>query len=118
MRLSEAIEQFRKLEDIESVLILTGKDDHSVNLRRVALAWSKIPLLATAQDDFKDTPDLWETLWGGVKPNYPALDRITGVTTERYVRILKGYRLIFPDGSLGVTAQKALRQLAKAELGL
>ena len=121
MTFQEAIERFRQSDEVESVLVLLGKEAPQVNLRKVALAWGKVPVKRVQVEDLVDGPDLWERLWGQVEIDMERLGSVSDITRKdcfRYVAILKGYRLIFPDGTLAGVAQKALRALAKAELGL
>jgi hypothetical protein len=116
----EAIQQYRQGEDVESVLVLLGKESLQVNLRKVALAWPKVPVKRREAKDLSDGPDLWDRLWESVEIDIETLGSISNTRTDcyRYVTMLKGYRLIYPDGTLSTVAQKALRALAKAELGL
>jgi hypothetical protein len=120
MKHSEAIDWFRKSEDVESVLVLLGKESSQVNLRKVALAFAKVPVKRHEEKDLDEGPELWEQLWDAVQVDLDQLGRISGTRSEcaRYVEMLKGYRLIYPDGTLSTVAQKALKALTKAELGL
>jgi hypothetical protein len=116
----EAVEKFRQAEDVESVLVLLGKDTLAVSLRKVALAWPKVPVKLRKVAGLADGPELWDALWQGVEINLDELGAVSNTRTacSRYVAMLRGYRLIYPDGTLATVAQKALRALAKAELGL
>lgn len=116
----KAIDKFRQAEDVESVLVLLGKETLQVNMRKVALAWPKVPVKRRNAKDLSDGPDLWDHLWEPVEIDMDKLGVISNTRTDcgRYVTMLKGYRLIYPDGTLATVAQKALRALAKAELGL
>ena len=124
----DAIEIFRMAssqeESVKNVLILLGKDARPVNLRKIALAW---PVVRVANkgggrkyNSELPLPDLWDQIWQNVVIDYDVLRRIsrTGSECETYVEILRGYRLIYPDGSLCLAAQKGLRKMARDELGL
>lgn len=116
----EAIKRFKANEEIESVLCLTGKKDDDQARRRVAIAWPKVPLKkASTTEEFNDSPSLWDDLWSDVRADMDALAAASGVSAAwSIVAQLRANRIIYPDGTIGVTAQKALRQLAKNELGL
>jgi len=120
MKFEEAIDKFRQSEEVESVLVLLGKDVPQVNLRKVALAWPKVPVKRLPVQGVVDGPGMWDKLWESVEIDMERIGSISDTRKEasRYVGILKGYRLIYPDGTLAGVAQKALRGLAKAELGL
>ena len=117
--LEEAIQRFKTTEEIEAVLCLTGKKDDDIRRRRVAIAWPKVPLKrAQRRKEFDDSSSLWDDLWEGVRPDMDALQSACGFPVYSIIAQLRANRIIYPDGSIGTTAQKALRQLAKNELGL
>lgn len=122
MDLAEAILKLKESEGVESSLILTGKDPLSANLRKTAIAWTKVPLTVKRKQTYRESDEdsLWEDVWKDVEIDLTTLGIVTGFRTrvELYVNMLKGYRLIYPDGSLSAVALKTLRQLAKFELGL
>ena len=120
MTREEAIETFRKEENPETALVLTGRDVATVSLRKVLLAWDKVPVtMGKAKATFKAGDGLWEELWEGVGIDLSKLSAVTGLRKAGYfVNMLKGYRLIYPDGTIATIGQKVLRIMAKAELGL
>ena len=109
MTREDAIDKFRKAEDVESVLVLLGKDPIQINLRKVALAWPKVPLKRRTAKDVADGPNLWDNLWADIQIDMEQLASVSNTRTDcgRYVTMLKGYRLIYPDGTLATVAQKA-----------
>lgn len=118
----DAVQLFRASEAAESVLVLCGKTPLDDSLRRVFLAWPNVPIQPApkAKQSFQDGPSLWGELWEAVKPDLEALRRFAGMTSvpTRYYDILRGNRLIYPDGSVSEIGQKALRAMAKRELKL
>jgi len=118
----DAVQLFRASEVAESVLVLCGKTPLDDNLRRVFLAWPNVPIkpVPKAKQQFQDGPALWGELWETVEPDLEALRRFAGMTSvpTRYYDILRGNRLIYPDGSVSEIGQKALRAMAKRELKL
>jgi hypothetical protein len=82
------------------------------------LAWPQVTHELPSGGTFTDNPKLWTELWQGVQVNLEDLERTCGFPCYLQVERLRGYRLIYPDGTLGLAAQKALRALAKTELGL
>lgn len=118
MTLSEAVEKLRQSEAVENALILLGDD--AEKLRRVALAWPKVPVRVKKEANLKNTPNLYDTLWDAIEINLEKLSQISNTRGEtgKLLAILKGYRLIYPDGSLSTIAQKTLRTIVRNELGL
>jgi hypothetical protein len=118
----DAVQLFRASEAAESVLVLCGKTPLDDNLRRVFLAWPNVPIkaVAKAKQQFQDGPALWGDLWETVEPDLEALRRFAGMTSvpTRYFDILRGNRLIYPDGTVSEIGQRALRAMAKRELKL
>lgn len=116
MNRKAAIEEYRKNEDVESLLVLTGKGPAQDKLRRVALAYAKTPVQG---DMGAEVGEGWEAAWEGVEIDVDRIGEISGAgNCRRQIESLRGYRLIYPDGTLAGVAQKALRALAKGELGL
>lgn len=121
MKLNEAINQWRQAEGAENVLVLLGDDGTQPGLRRVALAWQNVPVKVLHDEFAPEGADEWEAAWRCVEIDRERLSAIAGVSMNvctRYVETLRGHRLIYPDGTLAGTAQKALRQLARTALGL
>lgn len=122
LTLEKALAQFKALEQAENVLVLTEADKLTPALRKVALVWDKVPVgRSDVGRKFQDGPGLWADVWEDAELDLLGLAEATGLdlkTVERCVGVLRGNRLIYPDGMLASTAQKALRQLAKNDLGI
>lgn len=120
LTMAGAVAKLREQEDVESLLVLLGRTVAQDNLRKVALAWPKVRVsYLDERARFTDGPNLWQDLWNNTTVDVPSLVATTGIQKcLHFVNILKGYHLIYPDGTLSTNTQKALRQLAKAELGL
>jgi hypothetical protein len=120
--LEKAMAQFKALEQAENVLVLTEADRLTPALRKVALVWDKVPVgRSDPKRKFQDGPGLWIDVWEDAEVDLLGITEATGLdvkTVERCVGVLRGNRLIYPDGTLASTAQKALRQLAKNDLGI
>ena len=121
MTFEEAVDTFRAEETIESVLVLLGKDEFAQSLCRVALAWRNCtPNIVVDREYADDEEDLWESLWSSVEFDLRDIARISGTGSDckDLFHTLKGYRLVYPDGTLSTVAKKALLTMAKTELGL
>lgn len=118
----DAIATFRAQEEPESVLLLIGRDPTSNGLRKVFLAWKQCHPARSpkAPRELEDGPDLWGRLWNGIEIDHAELQRITGLSTyaAKLLDILRGNRLIYPDGTVSEIATQALRRMAKSALKL
>lgn len=118
----QAIEIFRAQEQLETIVILLGKTPMHESLRRIFVAWQNAPprFKSNKPLKFHDGPTLWADLWAVVEPDLAGLRRITGLTGDptRYLDILIGNRLLYPDGTVAESGRKALRSLAKTMLKL
>lgn len=118
----QAIEIFRAQEQLETIVILLGKTPMHESLRRIFVAWQNAPprVKAKAPQRFRDGPTLWADLWATVEPDLEGLRRITGLAGDptRYLDVLIGNRLLYPDGTVAESGRKALRSLAKTMLRL
>lgn len=118
----DAIATFRQSEQPEAILILLGKKDLDEQLRRVFIAWRNTApkLTKRAGQMFEDGPDLWDRLWRAVEIDPAIVKQISGVYGDpmRYVDVLRGNRLIYPDGSVSENGRKALVGMARATLRL
>ena len=118
----QAIGVFRAQEQLETIVILLGKTPMHESLRRIFVAWQNAPPRpkAKAAVKFHDGPTLWADLWATVVPDLDGLKKITGLTGDptRYLDVLIGNRLLYPDGTVAESGRKALRSLAKTMLKL
>lgn len=118
----QAIELFRAQEQLETIVILLGKTPMHESLRRIFIAWPNAPPRSKPKvpATFHDGPTLWADLWAAVEPDREGLKRITGLTGDptRYLDVLIGNRLLYPDGTVAESGRKALRSLAKTMLKL
>jgi hypothetical protein len=122
MKFEEAIGEFRGKEEIEDTSCLFSKGTNSDSLRRIVVAWNKIKITRLSKK--KASPpgehDLWKWMWEQVSYDEEELKRVSGVRVNlnSLVEILKGNRLIYPDGTISSFAQTALKMKIKTELGI
>lgn len=118
----QAIELFRAQEQLETIVILLGRTPMHESLRRIFVAWQNAPPKVKPKSTLKfhDGPTLWADLWATVEPDREGLRKITGLTGDptRYLDILVGNHLLYPDGTVAESGRKALRSLAKTMLKL
>lgn len=123
MTFEEAIKKFRAMEQIEDVMQLVGKDPQQEILRKIVVAWPKVRINRTTTkikppgDEF----GLWDWLWTQVIIDTEKIAGIVGSgqgTTEKNINLLRGNRIVYPDGTVSSFATKALRQMMKSQLNI
>ena len=123
MTFDEVIGEFRGKETIEDAMLLLGKDVQAEKLRRLVVAWQKIKITNSGKDTAApdDEWEKWEWLWRNAKYDIDKLSVISGMQKsiiEPNLQVLKGNRVIYPDGTVSAYATKILRQLMKSQLNL
>ena len=123
MTFEEAIEKFRAMEQVEDVMQLVGKEPQQELLRKIVVAWPKVRInrAPTKTKPPEDGFALWDWLWTQVVIDTEKIAGIAGSgqgTTEKNINLLRGNRIIYPDGTVSSFATKALRQLMKSQLNI
>lgn len=122
MTFDEILAQFKAKEQPEDVLPLVGKEEAPARLRKLALAWGKIGI---ERIDAPASPQpgelgLWDWIWAQAVWNEDDLRMIAGVRGDitDSMNVLRGNRIIYPDGSITIYATQVLRQIMKSQLGM
>ena len=118
MNAREVLEYYRTLEGDSPASAYLLVDD--AEARRIVAAWSTFPSLWSAPTGQApaDPARRWEWLWRGCRVSFAALAVCSGVvpsvTREKFA-LLKGNRLIYPDGSIATAARWLLAaEIARA----
>jgi hypothetical protein len=122
-RFDQVLEEFRQQEKVQDVLVLTGKGEQADELRRLALAWPKIRITRHPLPYPPGSPparQLWDWLWDQVEYDPQEVREISGMGAQAEARlaVLRGNRLIYPDGTVSAYVDKCLSSLLRAQLGL
>jgi len=121
----ELIEFFKKKETPEDTACLMPEERFidTDSLRRLVIAWpkarrSRINPWATTSEE--GDVACWRWLWEQVDYDQEELKRIAGVGSNitSLMDILIGNRLLYPDGTVSLWAQKVIRQVFKTRLGI
>jgi hypothetical protein len=121
MTFDEACDRCKSTTATESVLILAGGHRMAANLCRVVLAWQHVTPGRKDADSFSDGPEAWKELWDAIVIDWAELESMTGLQRTQLQMcfdVVKGNRLIYPDGTIATIAKSALAKIAKQKLGL
>ncbi|MCK9154544.1 MAG: hypothetical protein M0P12_00370 [Paludibacteraceae bacterium] len=120
MDYGEALAYFKSMKQTDKIIALFNNQV----LIEALLAWKAIPIRFKSsglQFDGLSDQELWERLWENIE--FP-MDRwavISGLKPQLADNIferLKGYHLIFPDGSVDVMATQYVNSIIIEKLGL
>lgn len=112
MDIRTAIRRIRAQESIEPIYILRDPKNCAA-----LLAWKYLPRELPEGDEFD--PSDWSGLWEGVEIDYSALSRMANLSEGEcrlIVERLRGFRLIYPDGTITEPAEKYLRATTQHHL--
>lgn len=122
MTFEESLAQFKAKEQPEDVLPLVGKEEVPARLRKLALAWGKIGIERVEAQANPEPGELglWGWIWAQAVWDEDDLKRIAGVRGDitDAMNILRGNRIIYPDGTITIYATQVLRQIMKSQLGM
>lgn len=122
---SELLAAFRALEAIEHVAVLmVDEDSWDAEAMRVLSAFQHLdhrwePPSPKAPDGGRPTARAWNWLCSGWALNLGELASAANVsegTARAKLAILRGNRLVYPDGGIAKAAQAALRSHVRARL--
>lgn len=109
----EALDHYKRLDRGSPSAVYPILHDPDSRLLLAAWAsylvpWKPPEGLAPQEQDSR----VWEWLWKGCRPSMARLEGLSGVPKvfiARKLRILRGARLIFPDGTISAWADKILQ---------
>jgi len=120
MNYGEAIAYFKSVKQIDKVIALFGNQP----LIEALLAWKSIQIRfkesGLTYEGLSDT-ELWDKLWENVEFSKERWAVIAGIKPQLANNIferLRGYRLIFPDGTIDVIANQYVNSIIIDKLGL
>lgn len=113
MDFQSVLEEFKKAERPEDIIPLVSNED----ARKLVISWPKtiIRRLKSAKQCPDDRNERWQWLWRHVQWCEKDLMEISGVPEAKFRRVfnlIKGNRLIYPDGSVSGHAEKYLKNLS------
>jgi hypothetical protein len=111
LSLPELLEPYRSAEEDEiHVAVVIDQDD----LMRLCAAWTRI--VVRWKQPVGKPPDnaaaRWDWIWGGCEFDHDQLGRRAAVQDSKVLdrfEVLRGNRLLYPDGTLAEVAKRILR---------
>lgn len=107
------IEKFKQADDVNKIIIVA--DD--IPAVKILLFISNIDFDFIADNDITDTD--WDSLWKCVKYDKTKLYKISSynsTTVDRYINILTGNKIIYPDGSISENIKKYIQSIVVHKL--
>lgn len=117
----DALERIKRLETEEDAVCIVGADVDAQALRRILIAWKKVEItrMPGKPPMREDEPAMLAWLWDHIRYDEAGLRRLAGVPDViRRLEVLKGNRLIYPDGTISLAATKIVRQHMRRQLGM
>lgn len=113
MDFQSVLDEFKKAEKAEDVIPLVSNED----ARKLIIAWAKtvIRRIKTVKLCPGDRNERWRWLWEQASWCEKDLIEISGIPESKFRRLfnlIKGNRLIYPDGAVSSHAEKYLKNLS------
>lgn len=108
----EILAEFKKLANNEAENIFPIMDDDTLTNGLIAWKSVKIKFKPLADCNKKEDSEKWEWLWDNIEFDMGSFGIVAGVKTQDAFGLftrLKGFRLIYPDGTINLLAKQFLQ---------